>query len=371
MASALEGWLSDPAAAQPGTTAAAGAAAAGATRTVAQARARQNPLPYPADAYARSAPPAQVSTRGTPPPPPGTSFDGDDPGGSGPWAWIAGLIGLVILGIVGFLVFQILTSGGGTSPSPSPSASASESASAGTVTVPRFVDLTLADAQAQADLLGIRLVIAGTEERTDVDPDVVLSQDPQEGGAIAEGGEVRITISRGPTSVPVPDIRSIPENEALQLVVTAKLTVGQKTTAFDPTVPKNVVISQSPSPGVLVALGTPVDYVVSAGPEPTPSPTPTPTPVPTPTPTPVPTPTPTPAPVNVGDYQCVTLEVATNLIDADGFALGTVTSSPAGTDPVPQTWIVIDQSPNPGVKRQVGTPINLVAADPTTVTTCP
>ena len=85
---------------------------------------------------------------------------------------------------------------------------------------------------------------------------------------------MRITISRGPTSVAVPDLRTRPENEALQLIVTAKLTVGQKTTAFDPTIPKNVVISQSPSPGILVALGTPVDYVVSAGPEPTPTPSP-------------------------------------------------------------------------------------------------
>ncbi len=370
MASALEGWLSDPSAAPPATTAAAGAAAA-TTRTVASAQARQNALPYPADAYARSSPPAQITTRGTPPPPPGSSFDGDDDGGSGPWAWIAGVIGLVLLGIVGFLVFQMLTSGGGTSPSASPSMSPSESASGETVTVPRFVDLAFVDAQSQADLLGIRLVITGTEERTDIDPDIVLTQDPAEGTPIAEGGEVRITTSRGPTSVAVPDLRTRPENEALQLIVTAKLTVGQKTTAFDPTIPKNVVISQSPSPGILVALGTPVDYVVSAGPEPTPSPTPSPTPIPTPTPTPVPTPTPTPAPVNVGDYQCVTLEVATNLIDADGFALGTVTSSPAGTSPVPQTWTVIDQTPNPGVKRALGTAINLVAADPATVTTCP
>ena len=60
----------------------------------------------------------------------------------------------------------------------------------------------------------------------------------------------------------------------------------------------------------------------------------------------------------------MTVEEATNLIDSDGFALGTVTSQPAGTNPVPQTWIVIDQAPNPGVKRQAGTAINLVAADP-------
>ena len=93
-----------------------------------------------------------------------------------------------------------------------------------------------------------------------------------------------------------------------------------------------------------------MDYVLSDGPKPTPSPTPTPTPTPTPaptpTPTPVPTPTPTPAPVNVGDYTCKTVEVATTLIDADGFSLGSVVSDPAGTDPVPGTWIVTAQDPD-------------------------
>jgi serine/threonine-protein kinase len=243
------------------------------------------------------------------------------------------------------------------------------------VTLPKFVDMTLTDAQDQAAALHISIVVAGTTERTDVDPNIVLTQDPAEGVPVPEGSEVSVTVSRGAAAVPVPDLRTKPENEALQLLARANLSIGTRTTAFDPTVPKNSVVSQSPAPGVIVAPGTAVDYVVSDGPQPTPTPTPaptpTPTPAPTPTPTPVPTPTPTPAPQNVGRYLCETLEVATNLIDSDGFALGTVTSDPAGTDPVPQTWIVVDQQPNPGQKRPLGTAINLVAADPATQTFCP
>src|SRR5687768_18568398 len=37
-----------------------------------------------------------------------------------------------------------------------------------------------------------------------------------------------------------------------------------------------LVVTQVPAPGVVVAKGTAVDYVISKGPEPTPSPTPTP-----------------------------------------------------------------------------------------------
>jgi beta-lactam-binding protein with PASTA domain len=347
--------------------AAAGAAVGAAT--VASAAARPN-VPYSADAYARSAPPAPVATRGTPPPPPPLDGEGEE-GGNSPWAWIAGLLGLGILVIVGFLVFKMLTGGGGADASPS----VSPSASAAMVTVPKFVDMALVAAQAQADQLGITLTITGTVERTDIPADTILTQDPAEGGTVAEGGEVRLTVSRGKVAVAVPDLRAKPRNEALQLIVSNGLTVGTETQVFDPTAPAGTVVSQSPAAGIIVAPGTAVDYAVSKGPEPTPSPTPSPTPTPaptpTPTPTPKPTPTPTPAPVNVGDYTCNTVEIATTLIDSDGFAMGVVTSDPAGTAPVPITWIVTAQDPKAGLKKPAGTKINLVAQDPATQTVCP
>src|SRR3954471_19140570 len=357
MAAALEGWLADPAAGAVAGAAAAraaggtaaggagvagaaaagavvGAAASGATRTVASAQAKPNAVPYPADAYARSVPPtAPASTRGAPPPPP-VIDPADEDGDSGPWAWIAGLLGLAILVVVAFLVFRLLT-GGGAAPratdSPSPSASAAQ------VSVPSFVDLSFDDAQAQAEGLGLTVTRAATEEKAGVDPDTVLAQDPAEGKLVAAGTEIKLTVSRGPTAVTVPDVRNKSESDALQLIVAPGLTVGTRTTAFDPTIPAGNVISQSPGAGIIVAPGTPVDFVVSDGPAPTPTPTAPPTPTPTlaptpsPTPTVAPTPTPTPGPVNVGDYRCVTVEEATTTVDADGFG-STVVSNPAGTD---------------------------------------
>ena len=368
MGSALEGWLSDPATPATGAGLAAagvvaGAAATGAARTVASAQARP-PVPYPPDAYAGSGPPAPVSTHGAPPPPP--VGDGDDePEESSKWAWIAGLIGLLILLVVGFLVFQMLTGGRGEDPSPSPSVE--PSASAATVELPSFVDLPFEEAQEQAELLLVELVIAGTEETTEVEEGVILSQDPPDGTLVPEGSEVQVIVARGPTAVVVPDLRTKPEAEVGKLLSDAGLTVGTRTTAFDATIPVGSVVSQNPGPGIVVAPGTAVDYVVSNGPEPTPTPTPLPTPTPTPQPTP--TPTPVPAPTDppegeVGDYLCQTIEVATNLIDSDEFALGDVTSVPAGTDPVPITWVVIDQAPNPNVSRPLGTAIDLDAAEP-------
>jgi beta-lactam-binding protein with PASTA domain len=243
------------------------------------------------------------------------------------------------------------------------------------VTVPAFVDMKLADAQLEATANQLTIQVTGSEERTDVEPDTILTQDPAEGESVAAGSVVNVTVARGKTAVPVPDIRFKTESEALQLIVGEGLKVGNRTEAFDATAAPGTVASQNPGPGIIVAPNTAVDYVISKGPEPTPSPSPSPTPSPspspTPSPTPKPTPTPTPTPGNVGDYVCKTVEVATTLIDADGFSLGTVVSDPAGTDPVPNTWIVTAQDPTPGKKRAIGAPINLVAQDPATQTVCP
>jgi serine/threonine-protein kinase len=370
MASALEGYLADPAGAGDGASV-AGAAVAGAAAatlagsTVASAQARPNPVPYPPDAYARSAPPAApVSTSGAPPPPP---IQDDEPKGGSPWAWVAGLLGIGILVIVGFLLFQSLT-GGNDGASPSPSAAQ--------VAVPRFVDKLYADADVAAKELGLVVVIDGTEERTDVEPETVLKQTPAEGALVAEGAEIKLIVARGKVAVAVPELRGLTEAEALQLIVSESLVVGSRSEAFDALVPLGSVIDQSPGPGQLMAPGSPVAYVVSMGPEPTPSPSPSPTasptpsPTPAPTPTPVPTPTPTPAPVNVGNYKCMTLDVATTAIDDDGFALGTSSSDPAGVDPIPSTWIVTGQTPAPGVKKPAGSPVDLVLSDPAVVGTC-
>jgi beta-lactam-binding protein with PASTA domain len=366
MASALEGYLSDP-----GATGAVAGAAVGAA-TVAAATARPNPpaaVPYPPDAYAR---PATVSTtRGTPPPPPGSATGADDEDEkSGPWAWIAGLLGVAVLAVIGFLLFRLLTGGGGSGASPSPSASVEPSASAALVVVPKYVDMLFTDAQTQAIDDGLTLVLAGTQESADKPEGTILSQDPAEGAEVAADSQVRVIVARGPAQVAVPDVRAKAESEALQLIVGAKLTVGQRSEAFDPNIPIGAVVSTSPGTGVIVAPGTAIDYVISKGPEPTPTPTPTPTPAPTPTPTPKPTPT--PGPINVGDYTCQTLEVATTSIDVDGFALGTVTAGTPGS--VNPSWLVIDQSPLPGQKAPIGSPIDLTVgdpADPATTAVCP
>ena len=104
----------------------------------------------------------------------------------------------------------------------------------------------------------------------------VLTQDPIAGTMVDRGTTIDVTVATGPGTAAVPDLKNKNDTDALQAISAAGLTVGTRSEEFDPLVPVGLVARQSPLAGSVVVKGTPVDYVVSKGPEPTPSPTPTP-----------------------------------------------------------------------------------------------
>jgi tRNA A-37 threonylcarbamoyl transferase component Bud32 len=276
--------------ASSGVAAGAGVGAAAAGGAI-PGIARSNPtvVSYPPDAYASVADERAAGRRpagGRPVergrPRPRIDDDIDEEEGTSPVVWLVGLGAIALLVAIGFIVFQLLSGPGAAPPAK--------------VAVPDLVGKQLADATQEADGLGLH--IEAIEAPSDQPVGTITAQDPAKDTQVDPGSTIRVTVAQGLEQVPMPDLRNKTEAQAVQEIVTAGLTPGTKTEAFDPVVPVGLVVTQSPAPGVVVAKGTPVDYTISKGPEPTPSPTPspTPTPVPTPTPTPVPTPPPTPTP---------------------------------------------------------------------------
>ena len=155
--------------------------------TVATATARPNPVPYPAGRLRalRAARGPGDHDRGTPPPPPSVDGEATMAGGSSPWAWIAGLLGIGILVVVGFLVFRMLTGGGGGSHPSAPAITVR-----GARRRAQFVDMPITDAETAAASAGLVLKVTGTEERADLEPGTVLAQDPADGEMVAAGSEV-------------------------------------------------------------------------------------------------------------------------------------------------------------------------------------
>ncbi len=373
MAAALEAFLAGgavPGVAPMGAAGAAGAGLAGAGLAATSATARPNPraIPYVPEAYAddaaarRSDPSTRTPVRadgrsaGRVAPPP---IEEDEPRGTSPAVWAAGIIALLILAAVAFLVFRLL-SGGGATP-------------VAQVSVPNFVGQSLSQAQAAASQAGITLSPTASAAPSGAVAGTVLGQNPVAGTKIDKGGSVTVIVAAGTETVAVPDLRSKSETDAFNLLSAAGLTFGPKSEAFDPLVPLGFVIDQTPPAGVLVNKGTAISYVLSKGPEPSlspspspsPSPTPTPTPSPTPTPTPAPpTPTPTPTPLKVGDYSCLTIGEATTKIAADGF---TPKVNPAGA---PDTSFVSLQLPEAGSMQPPGSTVTVAAQD-TKPASCP
>jgi beta-lactam-binding protein with PASTA domain/tRNA A-37 threonylcarbamoyl transferase component Bud32 len=339
-------------AAAAGAAGGAGAAgAAGAVPTMAAGVARPNPearIPYAPDAYAnRPATPAARAAALTDDP------DEVDEGSrlGGPWLWVSAVLAIAILALAAFVVVK-LTSGPGPSTAPQ-------------VQVPNLVGLTFdaAKAAATAKNLEVRQVAFETSPAA---VGTVTKQDPAEGATVDSGSVVNLTMAISPQGVAVPDLRGRIEQDAVNLIAAAGLTVGTRTEDFDPLIPAGLVVSNDPGPNEVVLPRTPINYVVSKGPEPTPTPAPTPvpTPVPTPKPTPVITPKPTPVILTVKDYRCTLLAIAQAQIQNDGFALGTV-SGP--NDPAS---IVVAQDPAPNTQVAPLTPINLTVVS-APAETCP
>jgi autotransporter-associated beta strand protein len=82
-------------------------------------------------------------------------------------------------------------------------------------------------------------------------------------GDIGAGGELF------PSAPPVlvPEVAGLTQSNATNTIITAGLTVGTVTVAPSSTVPAGSVISQLPVSGTLVSPGTPVDLVISSGPD--------------------------------------------------------------------------------------------------------
>ena len=76
-------------------------------------------------------------------------------------------------------------------------------------------------------------------------------------------------------------------------------------------------------------------------------------------------------PVPAGTYWCKTLAAASEAIVRDGFTVGKVSVTPEGPTTVPETWLVLTQVPNPGVRLDRGSPVDLVLAGPSnTASSC-
>jgi beta-lactam-binding protein with PASTA domain len=155
---------------------------------------------------------------------------------------------IAVLAIVGVLVYQLLNS----------------PADATQVRVPSLANQTQAQATATLERVELRPRFS-KEASDDVDEGKVISQSPEAETQVKPGSEVAVTISTGPDTVDVPDLKGKTQQDAIEALNAAGLVNGTVSTKDDPDVKSGLVISSKPAAGEAVKPGTAVSLVISSG----------------------------------------------------------------------------------------------------------
>jgi beta-lactam-binding protein with PASTA domain len=133
--------------------------------------------------------------------------------------------------------------------------------SSGRSFVPDVVGQT--ESAASAAITGMDLTVAATYEAHDSIPaGIVISQNPLGGTEVLVGSTVNIVVSLGRPIVP--GVVGYTESEAVAAIEAVGL-VSSITYEYDNIVPAGDVVSQDPTGGTVVDIGTTVDLVVSLG----------------------------------------------------------------------------------------------------------
>jgi VWFA-related protein len=206
-------------------------------------------------------------------------------------------------------------------------------ATTGPVTVPNVVNQL--EAAARTAITNANLVVGTVTQQPSatVAAGRVISQNPAGGVGVAANSAVNMVVSTGPVPTPgpvaVPNVVNQTQTAATAAITGAGLVLGTVTQRSSTTVVAGSVISQNPSAGTSVSLGSQVALVVSTG------------------------------PVAVPNVVNLTQAAATTSLTGAGLALGAVSQQSSATVP---SGSVISQNPAAGTGVAAGSAVALVVS---------
>ena len=134
-----------------------------------------------------------------------------------------------------------------------------------TVVVPDFVGKDVVHVLEVLTELGLNTKVRGSEYSDDIPKHHVIFQEPGPGAEIKKGRDVRILISKGTESVPIPNLIGLSQRQAGIIFDENDLCPGQIATTADAAFERDTVIAQVPAPGRLIRRGQCVDLLISTG----------------------------------------------------------------------------------------------------------
>jgi beta-lactam-binding protein with PASTA domain len=168
-----------------------------------------------------------------------------------PYVW-AGLVGIGMISAVMYLVLNLWVM---------PSFTRHDAS----ITVPDVINLSeeAATASLEAEALSAETVIL---RKPNLPRNVVIDQNPPPLAEVKPGRRVYLTINTGDTTtVVVPKVESYGIRQARNMLMQADLVVGEVSPDSIPSVYKDIITKQDPSPGQRVSPGTTVHLLFGTG----------------------------------------------------------------------------------------------------------
>jgi len=134
--------------------------------------------------------------------------------------------------------------------------------------VPSVIGDELNIAQEKLYNAGLKIYVSSEEFNERISPNKIINQDPASGAKVKMNREVYVVVSkRGKVmTLDIPDLRNKELDEATALIEESGLILGRITYTYHFTVPKDIVIAQTPEPGNVNLGSKEVNLLVSKGP---------------------------------------------------------------------------------------------------------
>ena len=161
---------------------------------------------------------------------------------------------LLVLAVIGAIVLLALA---GRSALDRPPQTAAQ------VSVPSVVDKPVETAE--AELRAVGLVPEATQVASTKEVGLVVEQSPGGGEMAARSSRVQLSVSAGPDTVDVPELRDFSQDEATAALGNLDLRVGSVKEVDDSGLDKGQVVATDPGAGESVAVDTEVALTVSSG----------------------------------------------------------------------------------------------------------
>lgn len=134
--------------------------------------------------------------------------------------------------------------------------------------VPSVVGNELKVAQGKLYQAGLKIYVSGEEFNERISQNKIIFQDPVSGAKVKKDREVKVVVSKGSKVIAlnIPDLKNKELKDATATIEEYGLILDKITYTSHFTVPKDVVISQTPDPGNVNTNNKKVNLLVSKGP---------------------------------------------------------------------------------------------------------